>query len=83
MDELRELHDALVSYLAEFDYPTTVPSWERLRQASAAAAVVLRLPGRFGDEFDCPVCHGRRTIQPDPCTPPEPCPRCVDEDADA
>lgn len=27
----------------------------------------------------CPRCHGTGTIQPDPCTPPEPC-DCVDED---
>lgn len=45
-----------------------------LRSAEAAAE---------HDEWVCPVCRGARTVQPDPCTPPEPCPRCVDEDADA
>jgi hypothetical protein len=46
---LRELHDALVDYLAGFDYPTNGTAWDRLRQASADAAVVLKLPGRFGN----------------------------------
>jgi hypothetical protein len=52
-DELRarlsELHDAIIEYLAEFDYPTTTSAWERLRAAGAAAAIVLRMPGRSGD----------------------------------
>jgi len=30
----------------------------------------------------CRTCRGQRTIQPDRCTPPEPCPSCVDEDAE-
>lgn len=31
--------------------------------------------------WTCPVCKGTRSIQPDRNSPPEPCPRCVDEDA--
>lgn len=46
---LSELHDAIVDYLAEFAYPTNGPAWERLRRASADAAVILKLDGRFGD----------------------------------
>lgn len=35
------------------------------------------------EEFVCPVCKGTRTIQPDPASPPEECPRCVDPDEGA
>jgi len=31
-------------------------------------------------EWVCSTCGGTRTIQPDPASPPEPCPRCVNED---
>ena len=34
------------------------------------------------EDWVCPTCRGRRTIQPDRNIPPEPCPRCVDPDAE-
>lgn len=39
-------------------------------------------PQELGEPYICPRCHGRRTIQPDPNTPPEECPECVDPDGE-
>lgn len=51
-DILRELHDAVIEYLAQFEYPTLIPGWAQLASASAKAAIALSLPGRFGDKGD-------------------------------
>lgn len=34
----------------------------------------------LGPPPPCRTCRGRGSVQPDPMTPPEPCPECVDED---